>query len=174
MSNSETFSLLQNVFGDGNVIAEWGVGNESQDALQRGLQYCPRIDFAIKPLNTTRNWAENRLRMRAAKQNYHQFFQDLKYIGLSNSNWNENNNPRCFVAIEYENKTTTKHRLGSLINACALGNVGIVVAVNDKTYRSYERIIKYLEFLQINDKMPVHPNNYILLKRNDFENFLRR
>ena len=88
--------------------------------------------------------------------------------------WGVNRNPRCFLVIEYENKTTTKHSLGSLINACALGKIGIVVAVNDKTYRSYERIIEYLKFLHVNEKLLVLPNNYIVLKRNDFEHLLKR
>ncbi len=165
MFDSATFSLLVGFFGEGNVIAEWDVAKASQDYLQRGLQYCPRIDFAIKPLNINRNINGNRLSIDGIFRRYEQFFHTLKRIGLSNPNWDTNPNPRCFLAIEYENKTTTKHRLGSLINACAIGKIGIVVAMNDKVYRSYERIIKYLQFIQHNKKLNAIPNNYIILKK---------
>lgn len=173
VGNSETYSLLEGVFGEGNIIKEWGVANESKDALQRGLQYWPRIDFAIKPLNINRDFDENRHLIAEAYNKFHGFFRDIKKIGLSNHDWDINRNPRCFLAIEYEDKTTTKHRLGSLINACAIGQIGIVVAVNDKTYRSYERIVRYLEFLHIHGKLPIHPGNYLILKRDDFEDFLK-
>ena len=173
MSNSETLSLLEGFFGEENVIKEWEVAKESQDALQKGLQYCPRIDFAIKPLNTDRNLDENRHLIMRTYRKYNQFFRWLMQIGTSNHEWRVNRNPRCFLAIECENKTSTKHRLGSLINACAIGNVGLVVTLNNKTYCSYERIVKYMEFLDFNEKLDLHPKNYIILKRNKFEALLR-
>jgi hypothetical protein len=173
LSVSETYLILENVFGKGNVISEWDVSKKSQDALQKGLQYCPRIDFVIKPLNIDTNVDRNQNLIHKTYYAYEIFFEKLKKIGLNNRYWRINNNPRCFLAIEYENKNTTKHRVGSLINACALGNVGIIVALNDKTFQSYERIVKYLAFLHVNNKLPVHPNNYIILKQDDFENQLR-
>jgi hypothetical protein len=123
VEHSKTCSLLEGFFGKENVVEEWDIAKESEDALQKGLQYCPRIDFAIKPFNIDRNVRENRHSIAEAYDRYHGFFQSLREIGQSNSDWDVNRNPRCFLAIEYENKTTTKHRLGSLINACAIGDI---------------------------------------------------
>ena len=98
--------------------------------------------------------------------------ESLKEEGLISSEWAVNANPRCFLAIEYENKTSTKHRLGSLINAGAIGKIGIIVALNSKTYNSYERITNYLEFLQQNKKLNLRLCNFIVLEKSKFERIL--
>lgn len=51
-----------------------------------------------------------------------------------------NSNPRCFVAIELERSTGPKHRMGSIINAGAVGKIGIVIGLGDSAYRSLKRI----------------------------------
>lgn len=79
---------------------------------------------------------------------------------------------RARLAIEYENKTSTKHRLGSLINVGAIGKLGIVVAENPKVYRSYDRILKYLDFLQENKKIAATQNNFIVMQQTTFESIL--
>jgi hypothetical protein len=57
-----------------------------------------------------------------------------------------NINPRCFLAIEIERETSEKHVLGGIINASALGKVGIIVTKDEK-YQSAMRIRRYLRFL---------------------------
>ena len=59
MTNGELLSLLENVFGKGNVLQEWDVARNSEDALKKKLQYCPRIDYAVKPLNIDGNIEDN-------------------------------------------------------------------------------------------------------------------
>lgn len=173
MSNLDTFSLLSGFFGEKQVIKEWDVGKNSEDALQRDVQYCPRIDFAVKPLNIdNQNILKNRDLIFETYEKYRNFFSNLSMWGITNYYWRLNPNPRCFLAIEYENKTTTKHRFGSLINACAIGCVGLVIAVNVKTYNSYSRIVKYMHFLDVNEKLQLHPKNYIILRKDDFEKLL--
>ena len=174
MAEVTTLSLLSNVFGEENVIKEWDVADQSEDALQRGIQYCPRIDFAIKPLNIDNsNILGNREAIIERYYSIENFFNILRMAGISNRNWTLNRNPRCFLAIEYENKTTTKHRFGSLLNACAIGCVGIVVTLNDRAYFSYDRIVNYMDFIDVNDKLRIHPTNYIIVTRNIFEGLLR-
>lgn len=174
MSSDRTLSILEEAFGKGNVIEEWDVAKESRDAFQRNLQYCPRIDFAVKPLNIDRNINYNNRLINQAYEEHRVLIDTLKQKGLTLSRWTTNANPRCFLAIEYENKTNTKHRLGSLINAGAIGKVGILVALNAKVYRSYDRILNYLEFLQQNKKLNEIQGNFIVIKRRSFEKNLRR
>jgi hypothetical protein len=173
VSNEDARSMLEEVFGKENVISEWDVAKNSRDALQRGLQYCPRIDFAIKPLNIDRRIEKNQRSINHAYRHFENLIHAFKRNSHAFGQWALNENPRCFLAIEYENRTTTKHRLGSLINAGAIGKVGIVVAMNTKVYRSYERILKYLEFLQQQRKMNVLRNNYVVIERDRFETVLR-
>ena len=173
MTNDSTLSLLENVFGNGSVIPEWDIAKNSQDALRKGLQYCPRIDFAIKPLNIDRNIARNSFLINQAYEKNHDLIDELKKNGLTSPQWTENANPRCFLAIECENKTSTKHRLGSLINASAIGKVGILVALNPKVYRSYDRILSYLEFLQQNKKQNEMQNNFLVIQWENFEAILK-
>lgn len=47
----EILTALIHVFGESNVLYEWNVGQNSRDYLQYLRQYCPRVDFAVKPLN---------------------------------------------------------------------------------------------------------------------------
>lgn len=173
MSFGTTLSLLEGVFGQGNVIKEWDVAKESRDAFQRKLQYCPRIDFAIKPLNIDSNIIHNSRLINEAYQRYQVLIDALRQCGLTLSRWTTNTNPRCFLAIEYENKTSTKHRLGSLINAGAIGKVGVLVALNVKVHRSYDRILNYLEFLQQNKKLDEIQGNFLVIKRESFEKILQ-
>lgn len=174
MSKHETLFLLESVFGEGNIVAEWDIGKESEDALQRNVQYCPRIDYAVKPLNIDREIIRNSQAINERFAYFRRLIDTLKEEGLTCSEWTTNENPRCFLAIEYENKTSTKHRLGSLINAGAIGKVGIIVTLNPKTYRSYERILNYLEFLQQNKKLNLRLSNIIILERDKFEHMLLR
>lgn len=173
MSDDRTLSLLEEVFGQGNVIPEWDVAKNSLDALQRRLQYCPRIDFAVRPLNIDTRIYHNQRLIDEAYQNFEDLIDTLIKNGLTCTRWTDNKNPRCFLAIEYENKTSTKHRLGSLINAGAIGKMGIIVSLNPKVYRSYDRILKYLEFLQQHKKTNELQNNYLVIDQGKFEEILR-
>jgi len=171
--SDQEFTLLEKTFGRGNVIKEWDIAKDSQDALTRGLQYCPRIDYAIKPLNVTRDVDYNKELIRQAYIQHENIIDEIRSNGLIASPWSTNENPRCFLAIEYENKTSTKHRLGTLINAGALGKVGIIVTLNPKTYRSYYRILEYLKFLQQHRKILQIQNNFIVIEKAEFNRILR-
>jgi len=162
------------MFGQGNVIVEWNVAKDSQDALQRGLQYCPRIDFAVKPLNIDGNINHNNSLINETYAIYEGLITEIRHNGLTCSGWDLNENPRCFLAIEYEDKTSTKHRLGSLINAGAIGKVGIIVTLNPKVYASYGRILNYLDFLQLHKKQNKIQSNFVVIEEDRFERILRR
>ena len=84
-----------------------------------------------------------------------------------------NNNPRCFIAIELENKTTRKHRLGSLINAAALGKIAIIVTANESVLKSFKKLLNYLIYLNEIKKIGWAPRNIILINADDFIEVLR-
>lgn len=58
-----------------------------------------------------------------------------------------NANARCFLCIEIEESGGRKHCLGNLVNASALGRVGILVARNPSVLRVFLRQRAYLHFL---------------------------
>jgi hypothetical protein len=174
LSNNVILTLLEDVFGQDNVIAEWNVVKDSQDALHAGLHYCPRIDFAVKPLNEDGNIDHNNALINEAYVIREPLMNEIKNSGRTCSEWNLNENPRCYLAIEHENKTSTKHRLGSLINAGAIGKMGIVVASDSKVYASYDRILNYLDFLQLHRKQNRIRCNFVVTEEDTFKEILRR
>lgn len=152
-------------------MPEWDVARNSQDAYRKKLLYCPRIDYAIKPLNINTNTEHNNRLISDACAKYQSLLDELIRSGLRCDSWTLNENPRCFLAIEYEHKTSTKHRVGSLVNAGTIGKIGIIVAQSDKVYRSYSRILNYVDFLQLNKKMNMQ-TNFLAIRKEKFEEIL--
>src|SRR5262249_42665188 len=74
-----------------------------------------------------------------------------------------NSNPRCLIAIELENKNSRKHVLGSVVNASALGKIGIGIALNQKTLNTFRRLLNYLSFLKNVDKNTFNTNNFFIV-----------
>jgi hypothetical protein len=165
--------LLKKVFGEHNVIPEWNVAI-SKDTLPKNLRYCPRINFAIGPFNIDGNFGYNIEQINKRYFIFESLIRFLRNEGLASSQWRTNVNPSCFCAIEYEDKTSTKHRMGSLVNVGAIGKVGIIVAKNIEVFRSYRRMQNYIEFLQQNKKVGLELNNIIITEKEKFENALRR
>lgn len=74
-----------------------------------------------------------------------------------------NGNPRCFIAIEIENRVSRKHMLGGALNACVLGRIGILVGFNPGAVRALVRLQAYWELLSIVGKPIVPIGNLIIL-----------
>jgi hypothetical protein len=85
-----------------------------------------------------------------------------------------NRNARCFIAIEVENKNSRKHLLGSIINAGALGRVGILVAWREEVLRAAIRIREYFDLLQEAEKRTFNMSDVIVLSRNQLAASLGR
>jgi hypothetical protein len=84
-----------------------------------------------------------------------------------------NRNPRCFIAIEIESKSPTrKHKLGSIINAAALGRLGIVVGLDCPTVKLLVRILVYLRFLASVDKPTFKTDNTFVVSIEQIERIL--
>lgn len=104
-----------------------------------------------------------------AYENYENFLEQLKLKSdCIDMDFSLNDNPRCFLTIEVENTTSVKHKLGSIINASALGKIGIVVGYSEGAYKTLTRIRKYLDLLKSVGKISYSSDNVIIIKRRDF------
>ena len=176
--NDELLNLLKKVFGKNNVEKEWDVAANSEDAYTRNL-YVPRIDYAIRPFNRS-NDSERRNKdledMQISFHNHKDLFTSLTEYANYPENFNHdfrfNSNPRCFVAIEVEYSTSMKHRMGSMINASAMGKVAIMVAETSNVMKSFERIANYLKYLERIKKLDTTPQNLILIEMKDLKKLL--
>jgi hypothetical protein len=165
---NEIFTQLKRVFGDKNVIKEWDVAKNSKDAYTREL-YCPRVDFAVGPFNIDTNIDYNNRLIEESYQKYRELLELLESKSdIKDSALEPNKNPRCFIVIEVENKNSRKHRLGSLVNASALGKIGIIVASSDRVFTSFVKIRKYLAFLNQAQKIEIFPKNVMIITKENF------
>ncbi|MGB9809474.1 MAG: hypothetical protein ACPLSA_05470 [Caldanaerobacter sp.] len=167
------FNLLKQIFKGYDVVREWDVARDSQDGFTREL-YCPRVDFAVGPFNLDANIDYNNRLIEEAYQKYKSLLELLKSRSDSKDKvLKPNENPRCFLVIEIEHKSSRKHRLGSIVNASALGKIGIIVASDQKVFESLVKIRKYLEFLDHVQKTRCAPENIMIITKENFLEILR-
>ena len=122
---------LKSRFGEGNIISQWHIETNSSDSFDPIEMYHPRPDFIVKPVNVDTNITQNNEQIDNV---YIEHTTILNYLKMDqNINFEFNTNPRCFIAIECEDQNISpKYLIGSIINASALGKVGIVVAMNEE------------------------------------------
>lgn len=150
--------------------------------------YSPRVDIAVGPfsviagdnqvgqydsliLNDTINTFIRRafdFHIQNIGDEYLNEIEIPDYHQLTNLNYNA----RCFLAIEIENNNSKKHILGSIVNAASLGRVGIGVAYNDRTLRTFIRLLNYLGFLKRVGKNTYNTTNFLILTKDQMESIL--
>ena len=79
-----------------------------------------------------------------------------------------NQNARCFIAIEIENETSRKHLMGSIVNAGALGRIGILIAWQPKVLRAALRMREYFNFLQSVKKRSFDMGGVVIVTQEQF------
>jgi hypothetical protein len=84
-----------------------------------------------------------------------------------------NDNSRCFLAIEIEESGGRKHCLGNLVNASALGRVGLLIARTEKVFRVFLRQRTYLKFLADVEKNTFKTANTLVLTQEQFDECLQ-
>lgn len=165
---------------------------------QRRRIYSPRVDIAVGPFAIETRHEDEYDRM----VNSYRWLIDT-WIDMFKQNWQNgiagrywrisphspsvtpfgygdfiahgaNRNARCFVAIEVENKNSRKHLMGSIVNAGALGRVGILVAWQEEVLRAAIRMREYFDFLQEAEKRTFNMSDVIVLSRNQFAASLGR
>ena len=67
-----------------------------------------------------------------------------------------------------ENETTRKHLMGSIVNAGALGRIGILVAWQAKVLRAALRMREYFDYLQKVGKRTFNMGSVIILTSEQF------
>ncbi|NII83173.1 hypothetical protein [Pedobacter sp. SG908] len=175
---NELFPKMERVFAELEVKNEWAAFSG------RIHQYSPRIDLAIGPFNVEGpnlnhiydelvedehirhflllcfKYHKENLNAQVYDEIIHPEFETIIH---------KNKNARCFIAIEIENQNSKKHIMGSVVNAASLGRVGIGVAFNESTLRSFCRIANYLAFLKRVEKNTYDTYNFMILTVDQLE-----
>ena len=165
---------LSNILHQNDVVVE-----RQWPAFPRDKRYSPRIDVAIGPFATETKLIDRYDQLsRTAKPFLDHCFDIFKEnmrafnpgIFLENHNGytNFNQNARCFIAIEIEKSGSRKHRLGDIVNASALGRIGLIIAWDAAALRSFLRIITYFDFLREVKKNTFQTANVAILEKEQF------
>jgi hypothetical protein len=156
--------------------------------------YSPQVDIAVGPFATERRYKDKYDRMVNSfdwlidtwidmfRQNWQRVIGDRYWSEPLHSpsgytdfiEYSANRNARCFIAIEIENKNSRKHLMGSIINAGALGRVGILVAWQEEVLRAAIRMREYFDFLREAQKRTFNMSDVIVLSGNQLADSLGR
>jgi hypothetical protein len=160
--------------------------DEDQEVRQEVRKYSPRIDIAVGPFayGKVRCIEEYNKLSEASSQFIDSLLSQFKenskrypfseYIPNNHKELNGiNENARCFLAIEIERTGTRKHRLGDIVNACAFGRIGIIIAWNDRVLKSFLAITEYLQFLKEKGKPTYETRNLIIVTKEQFSSILK-
>ena len=152
-------AALEQHFAD--VRLEWSVVKDACDLFAADIwRYAPRVDVAVGPFNTTPGNDRSISDALLPAQ-----LRDL-LAGRS-----PNPNPRCLLAIEVIYSGTSKHIMGDMLNACALGLYGLVIG-SDKQMLKIQRIETYIKALISAGKPSPHFDNLACLSTTDFDALL--
>jgi len=174
MTQEELTDKLRIIFGENNVISEWNVAKHSKDDLTREL-YCPRIDIVVGPFNIDRNLDQNNALIQRAHEARRELIEAIKgRSDIRDEEFIPNENPRCLIAIELENKTERKHRIGNIVNASAIGRIGIIATNSEVEFGKMVKIRKYLDFLLAVGKTKYYPQNVMLIRAGDLADVLNQ
>lgn len=149
-------------------------------------KYSPRVDVAVGPFayGAKRYVSEYNGLTRASKK----FLSNLLGSFKENANgfsfkhnipddcrmFNSiNGNARCFMAIEIEKSGTRKHRLGDIVNACSLGRIGLIIAWDKGTLKSFLKIAEYFAFLKGVQKPTYGTRNLIVVSKKQFDTCIK-
>jgi hypothetical protein len=169
MTHQETLTTaLRGEFRDASVSAEWA-------ALRaEPATYSPRVDIAVGPYAIDRRYEDeydalanrhqrflgqiySRFKGNALALDADAFVSPLDHVCALNSN------ARCFMAIEIDSSGSRKHLLGGMVNAAALGRVGLSVAGNPEMLRALLKTRRYLQFLADVGKNTFNTGNLMIV-----------
>ena len=165
---------LERIYNEQEVAVQWypfrGEGPR---------QYCPIVDVAVGPFATERRYEAQYAQL---LENTRTFVELL--IEKHNRNVEDpektsfeaityfNENARCLLCIEVEETGTRKHCLGDLVNASALGRIGLLVARSQKVLRIFVRQRVYLRYLADVGKNTFKTNNALVLTEQQLDDCL--
>ena len=166
-------SDLRRIFPNVKVDKEWDSVKYDPHISNHRDVYAPRIDIAVGPFN---DFFELDVGTDITKQmQSHPFtkrlIQNKLERGLTLKRlWNSYS--RCFMAIEIEFSGTSKHILGSMINASVTGSIGIIIT-NQSKYEVTNRLFNYFLRLESLERMSLNTlGNLFIFEEEEFLNFL--
>jgi hypothetical protein len=144
-----------------DVRLEWSVVRDATDALSADInRYAPRVDIAVGPFNTSIG-RDSHISEALLPRTLRALFDDRP----------RNPNPRCLLAIEIVYSGSSKHIMGDMLNAGALGLYGLVVGANT-VMPKIRRIREYLDVLAHLEKTPWLFRNVAAVSTADFSSVM--
>ena len=142
--------------------------------------YAPVVDVAVGPfaiertyideygqlLDGTKSFIESLIRK------HNENIDGLEQPTLFDVTRTSNENARCLLCIEIEESGSRKHCLGNLVNASALGRIGLLVARSSAMMRVFIRQRAYLHFLSDVRKNSFRTDNALVLTETQFNECL--
>ena len=83
-----------------------------------------------------------------------------------------NENARCLLCVEIEESGSRKHCLGNLVNASALGRIGLLVARRPSVLRTFVRQRAYLHYLAQAGKNTFRTENALIVSEDQLNECL--
>lgn len=158
---------FRSIFGNEVVKKEWDSVKFDGHIDNHKLVYAPRHDIAIGPFNSDMNLdtgIDNTKCMQSHPFTKRLIKDVLQNRGTLKKTWNSFS--RCYLAIEIEFTGSSKHILGSLINASVSGSIGIVIN-NKHNSTKVDRIWRYLKRLEGLGRMKIYTLNNLIIFDND-------
>lgn len=147
--------LLDSHYSD--VRLEWRMTSAASDAFISDVRrYAPRVDVAVGPFNTTQG-GDSDIDKQLINHKLLEKLQDKQ----------ANPNPRCLLAIEVTFSGSSKHILGDILNASALGYYGIVIG-KPEMMPKIQRNIEYIRQLAELNKLPILFQNVLVVSTDEF------
>lgn len=172
----EIKDLLNSRLLGNNVVVkkEWNPAKDATDNYNRQIQYTPLVDVAVGPFMINYVTPEEKEKFEEVNEANRALLELIIREGETFDNFRFNENPRCLIAIEIETSGSKKHLVGDITNASILGKIGLIVPTNDKNYKSFKRIMEYLDFAQRNDKVSKNLfKNIVLIKSKNLIELLK-
>lgn len=144
--------------------------------------YAPRIDIAVGPFAIeSRRFHERYTELLFETRPFIQSLIECHNHNLESAEERAsfetaaffNLNARCLLCIEIEDSGSRKHCLGNLVNASALGRIGLLIARSEKILRTFVRQRVYLRFLANVEKNSFRTDNALVLSAEQFDECLR-
>lgn len=144
--------------------------------------YAPRIDIAVGPFAIERRrfeeqytelLLETRPFIESLIERHNQNIDAAEQRASFDTIAFFNLNARCFLCIEIEDSGSRKHCLGNLVNASALGRIGLLIARSEEMLRTFVRQRVYLRFLADVEKNSFRTDNTLVLSAQQFDECLQ-
>lgn len=167
------FRSLCGLFPQESVKSEWRAFAGAEDTFRERGTYAPRLDIAVGPFNTT--FQDRRADSERIRAFDHPLIDIIgKWARERDRPLTTNPNPRCLLAIEIEESTSSKHILGGITNVSMLGRIGVVISSEVK-FPKVERIVSYATKLRQVEKAPESLfGNVVCLTSDEFFELLER